>query len=425
VQVDFNYESDAHIELSCGNTTVGIDSVSFAGRLALKMRPMSNDMTDVVDVAAYFLDRPKLDLGFAELEAVTGCHDVPHIVESVMREAVSNATLLPNVVKIATGLDLTNYDSGTVGPISYQTKPMAILRIVSASAKDVSGPYQSVARKEPESFNSCIRLSLGNKEFTSAGVSGSAPHWSLGECCDFVVYDKEQLLHLDILAANWDEQDVAIGTHEPMRLAEAITSEDSKELLSPNAEQVGRCGRVALKMDMFRLVPHQRGRNGFYVSIEIDKISLPSKLGQEARIAAELCGVTKQSPIAICPDSKALNEEKAAGTCQPDPDVSIAVVGGRLLLPLPHEKAEQAALCLDLFTGKGARRRVSSKTIGIKEIMRRPRMRMPGPLMFEDASGFDVSAQVEIKVYALQPCGEDALESWEEEEIVDFPRSAD
>jgi hypothetical protein len=167
-------------------------------------------------------------------------------------------------------------------------QPIGTVRVTLLGARHLpSGDWSILGGGQDDNY---FRIGLGDHKWN---VKASR----VGEMCEFMVFDPEVRLHIDL----WDEdhlsEDDHLGHLEGMYLFQAVqNSEKPLQLYSPGST-TEKAGTVVLKISYFEGINFSPGTVGCFVMVSIREIKLPpSMIGRRIAIRAKLGDEEHTSP---------------------------------------------------------------------------------------------------------------------------------
>merc|ERR1712032_1170783 len=127
------------------------------------------------------------------------------------------------------------------------------------------------------------------------------PKWTPEDVHDFMVFDREQKMLIDVFDDDWGKTDDHIGCAEPLRVGESVEQSGAPLVLRDPKTQKTDCGSLVLKMELLEIIPQSLGVCGVVVVIAIERIELPLACGSEVAICAKVGTIEKTTPLAKCP----------------------------------------------------------------------------------------------------------------------------
>lgn len=280
MQVGFQLDTNAHMELSVHGANLGIDRIRVQGQLLVRLGPLLEEVPVLGGIVACFLNPPDLELQYC---------GVAHCVESTMLAnrfqkmvdvGLASALVLPHVFSVPIGTEGQAVDRALLA----HPKPIGVLRVTAVRATNLREGWPLKRSRSPY-----LSLSLAGEEWqTSAVWSSLNPEWD--ETHDFLVYDKRQTLGIEIVDTNSLFLRKVIGYADPILATDTEAHSEIPLALfdcpessnTPKAASHPRhpAGNVELRLDWLNFVRHGRkGPDGFCVlRVKFDEVEVPTQL---------------------------------------------------------------------------------------------------------------------------------------------------
>lgn len=292
VHAALDCHSEMQIEWEVKGFTFGIKDISLIGEIVFLLRPFIEELPGTGGVTVFFINPPELDFKFTGVARVAEFKGVKSMIRSVLDDVLADVLVMPNVIT-----QLMRYSDFSLYPmVMGDPVPIGLLRIKTLKAKDLpSGDINCLGLLGGGVDDNYIKVSLGNDKWT-AKVKKSA----LGATHDFVVYDPEQQLRIDL----WDEDqytdDDHMGRAGPFGLHEAMELSDKSIQLYDPSDSAKPAGTLVLQVDYYLGTPRTLGPVLNAIMLPIREVHMPpAKENSKVYIRAELGAVQKRSRVGV------------------------------------------------------------------------------------------------------------------------------
>eukprot|EP00928_Gymnodinium_smaydae_P020542 TRINITY_DN1793_c0_g1_i1.p1 TRINITY_DN1793_c0_g1~~TRINITY_DN1793_c0_g1_i1.p1 ORF type:complete len:723 (-),score=177.51 TRINITY_DN1793_c0_g1_i1:485-2536(-) len=330
--VGINLDSSCDIEVSLG-AKVGIEALKISGKLVIQLGPIIGEMPVVGGVVVYFLDPPKVDLKFTDLGKIVDMPGLAGIVRSTIDSVVASACVLPNVISVPLGKPEQGVDLSLLS----QPKPMGILRVTALRATGLKGLDHNLlgnATSDPY-----VKVRIADQSWRSSTARATCdPVWTAADTHDFVVYDRDQAVHVDVYDEDSVTKDDFLGRAKSLHVTDALglsetllpltmEGEESEAASSSNrwtlrssrssaaAAAANSCGTAQLRFEWLEVdATTERGPDGCVVVLEVEELQIPPALASDASSAGVVLSVTVAGEERQSRAQKAVAPHKA--TCK-------------------------------------------------------------------------------------------------------------
>lgn len=311
LEIGINLHSSIDIEMHLG-ATVGIKSIRFSGKLVLQLGPLIDESPIVGGVVAYFIDPPNIDLDFTGLANVADAPGLAGIVRGVIESVVEGVMVLPNVISVPLATE-QQVDRALLS----MPKPLGVLRVAAVKAAGLTGADLHLFSKATS--DPYVKVTLADREWRSSTVKETCdPTWTEEDCHDFIVFDRDQKLSIQVYDEDRMSRDDLLGGAKPLMVSEALESSlvpiALLEDVTPHCSDAARRGDVTLRFEWLKLIPGQLGTMGSCLVVEVHKIILPTELGRAAAFSVKIGDEERRTPVvaaapkAIAGTTQALQE---------------------------------------------------------------------------------------------------------------------
>lgn len=299
LRLGVNMDSDVDIALDFVVATVGVESLVFSGEVVCRLEPLLNEVPVVGGIVFYFLDPPKLDLKFTGAASVASYPGVMGLIQKVADSVITKFAVLPNVVAIPLGAE----DQGVDRKKLHVPAPRALLRVTALRANNLMASDVSLfGRATSDPY---VRMRISDEDWQTSTVKKTVnPVWKRGNTHDFLVFDPEQTVSIEVFDEDLMSKDDLIGCAQPYMVAEAVTmSESEMPLWTPEANfeiDPPTAGTLEMRLEYLELCDPGQNPTGCDVcllEVDVDSVYLPSSLGSGAALMVEVCQMTKKTPF--------------------------------------------------------------------------------------------------------------------------------
>mmetsp|Transcript_14682 Transcript_14682/g.28937 ORF Transcript_14682/g.28937 Transcript_14682/m.28937 type:complete len:609 (-) Transcript_14682:81-1907(-) len=263
LHVTVDYKSNMAMEVCSDKmSSFGVRNFAIFGEIVFLLRPFIAEHPGTGGVTVYFINPPEIAVEFTGLARTAQLSGVKNIIRDAIDGALADRVVLPNCVT-----QLVRFADMKLYPMVMGTpRPIGTLRVTLLGAKHLpSGDWGILGGGHEDNY---FRIGLGDHKWI---VKPS----SIGEMCEFMVFDPEVRLHVDL----WDEdqltEDDHLGHLEGKYLFEAVRlSEKPLQLFSPGST-TRKAGTVVLKIQYFEGINMHPGSDGCMVMVMVREIHLP------------------------------------------------------------------------------------------------------------------------------------------------------
>lgn len=299
--LNINYESDVDIEIHAVMASVGVKAITLRGQLMLRLGPLINEMPIVGGITAYFVDAPELDLDFTGLGNVAEMPVVYGIIQKQIHQAIKNAMVLPNCIAVPLGTP----EQGVEPALLKKPKPLAMLRATAVKATNLEAMDWNLTRKS--SSDPFVKITVANDTWKSSVVKQNCnPTWTPEDVHDFVVFDRDQHVWLEVYDQDMVSSSDLIGKAEPLKVVDAVgKSGQSMPLLRDGSNQDH--GALQMKFQWLELTQDvEPNTAGCVVRVEVQQLMVNGT----AAVSANLCNQEKCTCTLSPTDSVPSAEDK-------------------------------------------------------------------------------------------------------------------
>jgi len=197
VDLEMRYFSDVDICLDAGVISLGINQLTFVGRLCMVLQPLIGKWPMIGCTKLFFASVPQVTLRFTGLASVANYVGVEDIVQRTVDDWMRVRMVLPN-----RGIWLNSHfeeDSDMFDAKSLQ--PLGVLRVRAVRARNLAGVNVQVLDADRFTSDPYCMLRLGSEQSRSSTIIGTTdPEWPETEpSAFFTVYHRDQCLEADVL----------------------------------------------------------------------------------------------------------------------------------------------------------------------------------------------------------------------------------
>jgi len=287
LHVTVDYQSNMAMEV-CSDRVApfGVRNFGIFGEIVFLMRPFIAEHPGTGGVTVYFINPPDVTLDFTGLARTAQLKGIKSVIRDAIDGALADRVVLPNCIT-----QLVRFSDMKLYPMVMGTpRPIGTVRVTLLGAKHLPSGDWGILGGGGHADN-YFRIGLGDHKWC---IKASC----IGEICEFMVFDPEVRLHVDL----WDEdqlsEDDHLGHREGMYLFEAVRlSEQPLQLFSPGST-TKKAGTVVLKIQYFEGINMQPGSDGCMVMVMVREIQLPHTMaGCRINMRAKLGSVEHTSPM--------------------------------------------------------------------------------------------------------------------------------
>lgn len=197
VDLDMRYIADVDMVLDAGagGVTLGVNRITFEGRLCLSLQPIMERSPVIGAVKMFFASCPEVKMRFTGLAEVAHIPGIQERVETTVNEWLFSSFILPK-----SKLFLYTHEEGINFLEAYNVAPVGVLRAKVLRARNLAGVnWQALGTGTFTSDPYCL-LKIGAAEARTSTVSRSTnPQWPASEPGEFfVVHHREQRLEIQV-----------------------------------------------------------------------------------------------------------------------------------------------------------------------------------------------------------------------------------
>eukprot|EP00440_Ansanella_granifera_P020400 gb/GFBE01022156.1/.p1 GENE.gb/GFBE01022156.1/~~gb/GFBE01022156.1/.p1 ORF type:complete len:544 (+),score=138.58 gb/GFBE01022156.1/:1-1632(+) len=433
-----DYESNADIEISVVVATIGIKAIKFKGNLVIRMAPFMDDLPVVGGLTVYFVDPPELDLSFTGIGKIGQCPGIAGLIRNEIHAVLGNTAVLPNSIAVPIGTPEQGVDPCLLKlPMPIAVLRVTALRAVKLTAKD----WHLMSKASSDPF---VKVHIANDIWQSSVRKRTCdPEWGIEDTHDFMVFDRDQQMFVDVLDMEMLGSTDLIGKVGPMKVIDAAArSEKPLPLVDPKHVSQA-CGNLEMKFEWLKLVPLQKNSESCIVMVKILNLTLPPGLGEAAGITGTLGSQQLATPVATAQPQKqvtttavgqaladvakrckakgldvdaiaeitglskdgvvaALNSEGDASNIASSHSKVVLELDGLLYFPVPRKELETQELMISAVNAQN--KPFAETAINMLDLLASEALRLPGPfqLCVGKGHGQHVEAQIEVSIFGLQ-----------------------
>jgi len=304
------YESNCEIELNLVVATLGIKSVRLAGELTFRIAPIINEMPVLGGMVMYFVDPPTIDLQFVGLAQLAHYLGLAGTIRGLIDSQLAGLFVLPHVIPVALGSE----EQGVHMANLNKPQPLGVLRAAAVRASGLTGADWHLFSKNTS--DPYVKLSISDVSWRSSAVQQTCdPTWKEEDVHDFLVFDLEQTLKIEVFDEDLHKADDHIGRAAPIRISDAagMSGKPIKLFCPTNADE--QCGELTLHFEWLSLIKSELGPDHrCVVSLRVAEVRMPGGYGHEALVAARLGTDMERSTLLgvhVAPEATACSVGKA------------------------------------------------------------------------------------------------------------------
>eukprot|EP00930_Biecheleria_cincta_P070542 TRINITY_DN58180_c0_g1_i1.p1 TRINITY_DN58180_c0_g1~~TRINITY_DN58180_c0_g1_i1.p1 ORF type:complete len:599 (-),score=128.40 TRINITY_DN58180_c0_g1_i1:473-2269(-) len=300
-----DYQSDVDIEIATHVGSVGVKSIHLKGDLMIHLAPLIEESPVVGGICVYFLDQPDVGLDFTGIGKIAGCPGIAGTIQSVINSTIAGMCVLPNTIAVPLGTP----EQGVDPALLKLPEPIGILRFRPVRAKHLLGMDMHLMRARTS--DPFIKVKVADDEWTSSVVKSNLnPEWSEEDVHDFVVFDRDQKVWIEV----WDENTITahhlIGKAEAYKVGEILgLGSQPLPLTSCQRGKKTAAGSLDLKLEWLEFTKAEAKDERCVIAVKIESIVLPAGMDAVAlkpAIQGQFRGVTKVSPAGVMPTAPTL-----------------------------------------------------------------------------------------------------------------------
>eukprot|EP00439_Symbiodinium_sp_Y106_P084866 s539_g26.t2 len=293
LNLHLDYESNVDIEVSAVIASIGIKSIRLRGELVLRLEPLIHETPVVGGITVFFNDPPELGLDFTGIANLADVPGIAGIIRHQINAAISNAMVLPNVIAVpiatpAQGVDMADL----VKPL-----PLAVLRVTAVRAKDITAKdWHLLGKASSDTYVSGAgrRVSLASDSWNSSVQKRTCnPVWGEGDFHDFMVFDHDQRLCIEVYDSDYLTNSDFIGKPKwPIKASEAVRNSGVPlPLVDPKSPDEKCCGTLEMKFEWLQLSAWDASTadtglgakaKGTLVKLGVNRMTFPPSFGKAA-----------------------------------------------------------------------------------------------------------------------------------------------
>eukprot|EP00435_Cladocopium_sp_Y103_P045047 s794_g12.t2 len=278
--LDVDYQSDMHIDISAVVASIGVKSISLKGQLMIRLGPLIDEMPVVGGLTAYFNDCPELDLNFTGVGNVADMPVLYGLIKKQISQAINSAIVLPNCIAVPLATEQQGVDPALLG----KPKPLAVLRATALRASKLPAmDWNLVGKASSDPF---VKVTVANDSWSSSVVKQSCnPTWTDQDVHNFVVFDCDQHIWLEVYDKDMLSSSDLIGKARPLKVSNAMAESEKDLQLSDGSKS---CGSLQMKFQWLTLSDEvSPNMAGCVVMVEVQQLmakeaaSMVAKLGSQ------------------------------------------------------------------------------------------------------------------------------------------------
>ncbi len=245
--MDIEWDGECNFQLKADYIgAFGIKHLKLSGRMAIVLKPLTNDLPLVAGIQYSFINMPTIDLSFTGLASVAELS----LLESTVREAIQSSlstSVLP--YRRLYKMNKANNFLDTYQP------PIGVLRSLVKEGQGFVIEKRFLAKDDvPDVY---LKVSLGALPETWRTLTirdNLNPQWNEGG--DFCLYDREQMIQIHA----WDEDGGPLDPDDDLGVAKVTVAD---LLLSP-------CRTITLPFKMFNRSERLEKKTGASITLSCD-----------------------------------------------------------------------------------------------------------------------------------------------------------
>mmetsp|Transcript_6088 Transcript_6088/g.10475 ORF Transcript_6088/g.10475 Transcript_6088/m.10475 type:complete len:638 (-) Transcript_6088:15-1928(-) len=302
MEVGIDFRSSVDIEIEVGVASVGVRQLTFKGTLIIRLAPLIGEVPVVGGIQAYFLDPPVLEMDLTGLGNVAEMPGLAGITQNAFKTAVAGSLLLPNVISVPVGTEEQGVDHALMSlPV-----PRGILRFTALEAEDLIGADMHLLSKATS--DPYVKVELAGETWQSSTVMKNLnPKWKDTDWHDFVVFDRDQKINIQVFDEDQMSADDLIGKARPMVVSDAL---DEQEAWIPLFDQaidfnkpgnkvaVSKNGKARLRFEWMDIASDGcLDHDAVLAEVRIKELQVPAELGSEFSIAVKIGKAERTTPL--------------------------------------------------------------------------------------------------------------------------------
>lgn len=180
----------------------GVEHLKFHGRLVCTLFPLTQELPLIGAVQYAFINPPKMQMKFTGLASIANTSILQDTVQSTMASSLTSL-VLPNQ-------SLYKMDPKLTLEQIYQA-PLGIVRLTILSGSGFQEEVRRMAKNDIPDVFVKVQFGAGGTYQTAVVKNSLKPIWKQ-ETCDFMLYDKDQLLRLEA----WDEDNGTLDADDAL-----------------------------------------------------------------------------------------------------------------------------------------------------------------------------------------------------------------
>jgi hypothetical protein len=300
LHVTVDYQSDLQVNFTASSSAgkgrwrikrqlnIGMKDFGLFGELVMVVRPYMAEQPGTGGVTMYFINPPAVTLEFTGLAGAADFIGIKRMVRKAIDDAIAEYVVLPNCVT-----QLMRYSDFKLYPMVLgNPRPIGALRVTPLKVEGLpSGDWRMFGSRDKD--DNYLRIAFGNDIWH---VKTS----QLGETKEFMVFNPEQRLHIDLWDDDRHSADDHIGTIGPFHLHEAVKLSKLPLILVNPANEKKSAGFLTMKMEYFSGNISEFGISGSVIMVLVREVHLPATM-TDAKVAihAKLRKTERTSPIGV------------------------------------------------------------------------------------------------------------------------------
>lgn len=225
--LDSGIDFSAHV----GIIPVGVSHIKVFGNISIELGPLLGELPIIGAIKICCLDPPQTQYEFNGLLKVIEAPVIRQAVRAAVDAILAQQLVMPNSIIVPLVTD--------VEQVHDQDKhPLGILRVHARSAKDLhDSDYNWLPSKRADPY---LRVKLCDQSWTSASCKGTCdPNWADREFYDFVIYDADQAVSIEVFDDDLGSSDDFLGCICPLGVNQALRASGQDLPLYKSAYLIG------------------------------------------------------------------------------------------------------------------------------------------------------------------------------------------
>mmetsp|Transcript_176092 Transcript_176092/g.564642 ORF Transcript_176092/g.564642 Transcript_176092/m.564642 type:complete len:613 (+) Transcript_176092:59-1897(+) len=278
--LDSGVDFSAHI----GIIPVGISHVKIFGNMSIELA-LLGELPIVGAIKICFLDPPQIQYEFHGLLKVIEAPGIKQAIRGAVDAILAHQLVMPNSIVVPLVKDIEHLHD-------QEKHPLGILRVHARSAKDLhDSDFNLLPTKRADPYL-CVKLC--DQSWTSASCKGTCdPKWADHEFYDFVIYDADQAVSIEVFDDDWGNPDDFLGCICPLGVNEALKASGQDLPLYSSAYLIGDRGVTTghsegrLQVGFEWLAMHGLAESegaeelaGLLLTAAVEEVTMPARLAR-------------------------------------------------------------------------------------------------------------------------------------------------